>query len=118
MIEVYVQTDLLEKEEIIELSTKDISADKIVTMGFSPEALIMILMECGQNIGYNAIYDSLKYIVVTISNKLNQKEISKKMGRIVIDNGDRHCEIEMDFPISEETFKEISLEAIKRTFKD
>lgn len=116
MIEVCIQTDIFEKEEIKALSTKDISVEKILTMSFSPESFIMILMECGRNIGYNVIYDSLKYIVFTISNKLNEKKMSKKSGRIEINNGDRHCVFEMDFPISEESFKEISLEALKRIY--
>lgn len=120
MLEVYVQTDILEKEEIRALSNKEISVDKLVTMGFIPEEFILVIMECSQNIKWNLVYDSLKYVALSISNKLKEKKIpktTKTNGKIIVGNGNKSCTIEINYPISEETFKELALEAIRGIYK-
>lgn len=100
------------------MSTKEIKVHKLVIIGLLPQTLIMLAIDCGNNIGYNAIYDSLKYIVLTISSKLKVKNISNIKGPITIGNGDRHCNIEIDYPMTEETFIDISIEAIRGVFKE
>lgn len=117
MLEVYIQTDILEKEEIRALSNEEISVDKLVTMGFLPEEFILVFIECVQTITYNTVYDSLKYVKLSIENKLREKKLPKRKLKIVIDNGIKSCTIETDCPISEETFKELSLETIRGIFK-
>lgn len=115
MIEIYVQGDLFTNDELDVLTSDQYRFKKLETLGFSPELVIMALIECGQNVGYNAVYDTIKYIISLISNKCSQKKNANvKKTRTIIDitHGEKRFRIDTQVPLSEDSIVEISKKAL------
>lgn len=74
---VRIDSGLIDKEDIVILNeqSKDIHYDFVEKNNFLPSEAILILVELVQNIGYNAAYDMLKYVLLkVISLLMNKKE--------------------------------------------
>lgn len=72
---VTIDSGLINKEDIVTLNaqSKDIQYDFIQGNSFLPSEVILILIDLVQNIGYNAAYDTLKYILLKVVSLLVNK---------------------------------------------
>lgn len=118
MVEVYILSDVFEQMELEKLATDEINFEKMITLNLTPEVVMMVAIECVKNIGYSALYDSLKYILSSINAKMAEKVISGKKTVIDISCSEKHYRFETELPVSDEIIKEINSQAIKSIFKE
>lgn len=119
MINVYIQKNLFTKDELDALSTEQYQFGEIETLGFAPEQYIMVFIECARNIGYNALYDAIKYVITSISNRFVHKKSDMERIPTIIDVkcGEDQFHLDTQVPLSEEAIREISKEVSAKVFK-
>ncbi len=118
---VTLNTDLLTQDDICNINNKtsnyDIEFDLLETNDFAPSGIILILIEIAQNVGYNAIYDILKYsllnLTTTISEKTNKKGFSIKT-KIKISIDKKKFSLSCNFPLSESQQEALVAAAIQK----
>ncbi len=73
---VRIDGGLIDKEDIVTLNaqSKNIHYDFIEKNNFLPSEVILIFIELVQNIGYNAAYDTLKYVLLKTVSLLRSKK--------------------------------------------
>ena len=118
---VTLNTDLLNQDDICNINHKtsnhDIEFDLLETNDFAPSGAILILIEIAQNVGYNAVYDILKYCLLnltsTISEKINQTDYPRKTEMKISINGMKFA-LSCNFPLSESQQEALVAAAIQK----
>ena len=118
---VTINTDLLNNEDVrsINQDTKEFEVEFQIleTNNFLPSGLILILIEIAQNVGYNAIYDIIKYslfkVFSAISKKQNKEGIQSKT-KISISIDKKNFSLNCNFPLSEEQQEKLINTAIEK----
>lgn len=78
--------------------------------GFLPEEIVFVIIQIAQNIGYNAIYDSLKFVVSKVIN-LTESKIKNNDTKIEFQYNDNKASFSCNFTLAQEQKNEI-IEAI------
>lgn len=77
---------------------------------FLPEEIVFVIIQIAQNIGYNAIYDSLKFVVSKVIN-LTESKIKNNDTKIEFQYNDNKASFSCNFTLAQEQKNEI-IEAI------
>lgn len=118
---VTINTDLMNQDDIYTInqnaSDNDIEFQLLETNDFAPSELILVLIDIAQNVGYNAIYDIVKYsllnLTTTISEKTNKKGFSIKT-KIKISIDKKKFSLSCNFPLSESQQEALVAAAIQK----
>ena len=78
--------------------------------GFLPEEIVFVIIQIAQNIGYNAIYDSLKFVVSKVIN-LTESKIKNNDTKIEFQYNENKASFNCNFTLAQEQKNEI-IEAI------
>ena len=78
--------------------------------GFLPEEIVFVIIQIAQNIGYNAIYDSLKFVVSKVIN-LTESKNKNNDTKIEFQYNDNKASFSCNFTLAQEQKNEI-IEAI------
>lgn len=77
---------------------------------FLPEEIVFVIIQIAQNIGYNAIYDSLKFVVSKVIN-LTESKIKNNDTKIEFQYNENKASFNCNFTLTQEQKNEI-IEAI------
>lgn len=77
---------------------------------FLPEEIVFVIIQIAQNIGYNAIYDSLKFVVSKVIN-LTESKNKNNYTKIEFQYNDNKASFSCNFTLAQEQKNEI-IEAI------
>ena len=121
---VTVNTDLLDVQDMKRCNKKvnefDIEFQILETNNFLSSGLILILIEIAQNVGYNAIYDILKYslfsVISVISDKAHKNDLHSK-SKITISINNNTFSLNCNFPLTDSQ-KEKVIDAAIEKFKE
>lgn len=78
--------------------------------GFLPEEIVFVIIQIAQNIGYNAIYDSLKFVVSKVIN-LTESKFKNNDTKIEFQYNENKASFNCNFTLAQEQKNEI-IEAI------
>jgi hypothetical protein len=73
---------------------------------FLPEEIVFVIIQIAQNIGYNAIYDSLKFVVSKVIN-LTESKIKNNYTKIEFQYNDNKASFSCNFTLAQEQKNEI-----------
>lgn len=118
---VTINTDLLNSQDMNNCNQEadgyDVEFQVLETNSFLPSGLILVLIETAQNVGYNALYDLLKYSLFKLLSVISDKTSkigSEQKTKITISIDKKKFSINCSFPLSESQQEKIIDAAVEK----
>lgn len=118
---VTINTDLLNSQDMNNCNQEadgyDVEFQVLETNSFLPSGLILVLIETAQNVGYNALYDLLKYSLFRLLSVISDKTSkigSEQKTKITISIDKKKFSINCSFPLSESQQEKIIDAAVEK----
>ena len=118
---VTINTDLLNSQDMNNCNQEadgyDVEFQVLETNSFLPSGLILVLIETAQNVGYNALYDLLKYSLFRLLSVISDKTSkigSEQKTKITISIEKKKFSINCSFPLSESQQEKIIDAAVEK----
>jgi len=96
-----------------EASVKNVEFINMVGLEIFDSAIIVVVIRLVQNLAFDAAYDSLKFILMNIFDKLSQKD-KRAISTLEIRNDDKKYSIYFNFELTEEHKNKLVDVAIKK----
>lgn len=117
--ELIIDSSLLTENDMMLLNNgeEEIRFSKTDTNDFFPPEVILVLIEIGRNIGYNAVYDAVKYalgkLVAVFAGKKRKAET-----KMEIACGDKRYSVSFNFELTEEQKDKLVDAAAKKLLEE
>lgn len=122
---VWIDSSIFTGEDIYSLNSEKrntkIEFEQIKVLHYHSDSfLIMLLIQLGQNIGFNAAYDLLKYIFNQLFLLLSKKpqSITEHVTRINVVLGEKTYSISCNFPLTQKQKDKLIDAAIKKLLQE
>ena len=113
-----VINEFLDDDCLKELNNDNVSISCIHqrSLSLSPEVIVFIFSDILKNIGYNALYDLSKQVLLAVINKV--QKCTKKDTKITLIHNDDIYHFDFPFELNDEQKDNLVNAAIERMFKD
>lgn len=119
--ELMIDSSLLTTNDILFLNNgeQEICFSKTNSNNFLPPETILVLIELGQNIGYNAAYDAMKYALSKLIIVFTKKGLKEKTEtKIEIACGDKRYSVSCNFRLTENQKDKLIDAAVKKLLNE